>query len=112
MKSAIDHASATSATDGAQRQRASNRRIAWTLSSIAAVFFAGIIATRWVGGGTVGIAVLGAAIMLFLVIAIGRNLFGADQRDGPDANGASARRTTHMDAQPRDISGEAREARR
>ena len=63
-----------------QRLRASNRRVAWTLSSIAIVFFAGIIATRWLGGGTIGIGVMGAAVLLFLVIAIGRNLRRTDER--------------------------------
>ena len=63
-----------------QRLRASNRRVAWTLSSIAIVFFAGIIATRWLGGGTIGIGVMGTAVLLFLVIAIGRNLRRTDER--------------------------------
>jgi hypothetical protein len=63
-----------------QRLRASNRRVAWTLFSIAFVFFGGIIATRWLGGGAIGIGVMGTAVLLFLVIAIGRNLRRADER--------------------------------
>ena len=63
-----------------QRLRASNRRIAWTLCSIAIVFFGGIIATRALGGGAIGIGVMGIAVLLFLVIAIGRNLRRSDER--------------------------------
>jgi len=69
-----------------RRVRASNRKVAWTLSSIAIVFFAGIIATRWLGGGTIGIGVMGTAVLLFLVIAIGRNLRRTDERgDGTES---------------------------
>ena len=63
-----------------QRLRASNRRVAWTLFSIAIVFFGGIIATRALGGGAIGIGVMGIAVLLFLVIAIGRNLRRSDER--------------------------------
>ncbi len=61
-------------SDPAQRLRASNRRTAWILASIAAVFFAGIIGARWMGGGAVGIGVMSTVVLLFLVVAIGRNL--------------------------------------
>jgi uncharacterized protein YcfJ len=54
--------------------RRSNRRIALTLGSIALVFFGGIIATQLLGGNGTGLTVLGAAVLLFLVLAIGRNL--------------------------------------
>ena len=40
----------------------------------AVVFFAGIIATKWMGGQTIGIGVMGTLILLFLIVAIGRNL--------------------------------------
>ena len=60
--------------DPAARLRASNRRTALTLASIAAVFFVGIIASKFMGGYTVGIGVVGAAALLYLVVAIGRNL--------------------------------------
>jgi hypothetical protein len=56
------------------RLRASNRRTAFTLVSIAAVFFFGIIATKFMGGPATGIGVVGSAVLLYLVVAIGRNL--------------------------------------
>ncbi len=58
----------------AARLRASNRRTALTLVSIAVVFFFGIIATKFMGGPATGIGVVGAAVLLYLVVAIGRNL--------------------------------------
>jgi Flp pilus assembly protein TadB len=60
--------------DAAARLRTSNRRTALTLASIALVFFVGIIASKFMGGYTVGIGVVGAAVLLYLVVAIGRNL--------------------------------------
>ena len=60
--------------DPARRLRASNRRTALTLASIAAVFFFGAIASKFMGGPTTGIGVVGAAVLLYLVVAIGRNL--------------------------------------
>jgi hypothetical protein len=100
MESDATRSSAASAADVAQRLRASNRKVAWTLASIAAVFFAGIIATRWVGGG-VGIGVMGAVVLLFLVVAIGRNLRRADDRagEGADPKDAPAREGAHPVAQ-------------
>ena len=56
------------------RIRASNRRTALTLASIAVVFFFGIIATKFMGGPATGIGVVGSAVLLYLVVAIGRNL--------------------------------------
>lgn len=64
----------TPETGAAARLRAANRRTALVLASIAAVFFAGIIATKFMGGPTTGIAVVGTAVLLYLVVAIGRNL--------------------------------------
>ena len=55
-------------------QRRANIRTALVLASIAVAFFIGILATRFIGDGQDGITVLGAAVMVFLVIAIGRNL--------------------------------------
>ena len=54
--------------------RASNRRTAFVLVAIAATFFVGIIGSRFIGGQTTGLSVLGIAVLLFLVVAIGRNL--------------------------------------
>ena len=60
--------------DPAARLRASNRRIALTLAAIAAVFFVGIIASKLVGDPRICIGVLGGAVLLYLLVAIGRNL--------------------------------------
>ena len=102
------------AVDVARRLRAANRRVAWTLASIAAVFFAGIIATRGFGGGTVGIGVMGTVVLLFLVIAIGRNLRRSDERGAERAGPADSAppETGGKDALQRDSSGEAGEVRR
>ena len=58
--------------------RASNRKTALVLTAIAIIFFVGIIATKFMGGPKLGIGILGSAVLLFLVVAIGRNL--RDQR--------------------------------
>jgi hypothetical protein len=114
MESQMARASTEHAVSVAQRVRAANRRTAWILSSIAAVFFAGIIATRWVGGGTLGIGVMGTAVLLFLVVAIGRNLRQSDERleQSAGTNDASARDTEGGDTQHRDAPGAASEVRR
>ena len=56
------------------RLRRSNRRIALTLLALSTVFFAGVILTRLSGNSRIGLMFLGAAILLFLITAIGRNL--------------------------------------
>ena len=56
------------------RLRATNRRTALVLAAIAATFFVGIIGSKFVGGHETGIAVLGIAVLIYLVAAIGRNL--------------------------------------
>ena len=61
-------------TDAAARLRSRNRRTALVLLSIAAVFFVGIVATRFMGGPAIGIGTMGSVVLLFLVVAIGRNL--------------------------------------
>jgi lipopolysaccharide export LptBFGC system permease protein LptF len=71
---------------GDLRQRRANRRTALVLLSIALVFFVGIFASRLAGDETVGMGVIGGAVLLFLVVAIGRNL-----RPGND--GAAAGKT-------------------
>jgi len=55
-------------------QRDANLRTALILSSIAAVFFGGIIASQYTGGNAVGIGVLGFAIIGFLLVTVGRKL--------------------------------------
>jgi len=54
--------------------RASNIRTALVLASIALVFFGGVIAAKFMGGWTIGMGVVGAAVLIFLAFAIGRNL--------------------------------------
>ena len=58
----------------ASRLRASNRRTALVLAAIAATFFVGVIGSKFLGGQAMGLSVLGIAVLLFLVTAIGRNL--------------------------------------
>ena len=38
------------------------------------MFFFGIIASKFMGGPVTGVGVVGAAVLLYLVVAIGRNL--------------------------------------
>lgn len=57
-------------------RRASIRRTAWILASIAAVFFIGVFAARLLGDASLGMTVLGAAVFLFLLLGIGRHLGG------------------------------------
>ena len=59
---------------GASRLRTSNVRTALVLLSIAATFFVGVIAAKFIGGYEFGMSVVGFAVFLFLVFAIGRNL--------------------------------------
>ena len=61
-------------TEEARRAKSANLRTALVFASIALVFFCGIIATKWMGGPTVGIGVMGIAVLVFLVFAIGRNI--------------------------------------
>ena len=56
------------------RLRAANVHTAIVLASIAAVFFFGVIAAEFIGGPTAAIGVMGSTMLLFLVVAIGRNL--------------------------------------
>ena len=61
------------ARDPAQLRRA-NLRTALVLASIAATFFFGVIASKFMGGYEVGMSVVGFAVFVFLCFAIGRNL--------------------------------------
>jgi uncharacterized membrane protein YoaK (UPF0700 family) len=54
--------------------KAANRRTGLILLSIVLVFFFGAMASRLIGSPTLSIAVLGSAVLLFLVVAIGRHL--------------------------------------
>jgi amino acid transporter len=58
----------------AQRVRRANVRTALALASIALVFFLGILLAKFLGDASTGMTVLGFAVLLFLVFAIGRNL--------------------------------------
>ena len=60
--------------DEGARRRSANLRTALILLSIALVFFFGIIATKFMGSPSTAISVLGTAVLLYLVVAIGRNL--------------------------------------
>ncbi len=62
--------------DSGSRQRAANRRTAALLFAIVAVFFVGIVASRFIGDTATGMTVIGLAVLLFLIVAIGRNLRG------------------------------------
>jgi hypothetical protein len=54
--------------------RAANLRTALLLFAIALVFFVGIIVSHFLGSTTAGLAAIGAAVVLYLVVAIGRNV--------------------------------------
>ena len=55
--------------------RSANVRTALILLSIAVVFFFGIIFAKFVGDASTGMTVLGFAILLFLVVTIGRSVW-------------------------------------
>ena len=57
------------------RLRAANRRTAVILVSIAVIFFLGIVFAKFMGDASTSMTVLGSAVLLFLVLAIGRNIF-------------------------------------
>jgi hypothetical protein len=56
------------------RVRSANVRTAIVLASIALVFFLGIVFAKFMGDTSTSMTVLGSAVLLFLVLAIGRNL--------------------------------------
>jgi len=56
------------------QRKAANVRTALVFASIAVVFFVGIIVAHALGGPVIGVGVMGAVVLLFLVFAIGRNL--------------------------------------
>jgi hypothetical protein len=65
--------SSVTQTRAAQLRRA-NVRTAIVLAAIALVFFVGILFAKYMGDARTAMTVLGAAVLLFLVLAIGRNL--------------------------------------
>ena len=54
--------------------KSANARTALVLASVAVVFFFGIMFAKFMGDVSTGMSVLGAAVLLFLLVAIGRNL--------------------------------------
>ena len=60
--------------DAKSAQHSTNLRTALILTSIAVVFFGGIIAAQFMGGNAVGIGVLGFAIIGLLLVTVGRRL--------------------------------------
>lgn len=59
--------------------RAANLRTALVLAAIALTFFFGAIVSKFMGGYVVGMSVVGFAVLLFLVAAIGRHLASGKQ---------------------------------
>ena len=74
MKRGMNADPSTFPNDQRSRLRAANLRTGWVLAAIALVFFAGIIGARVLGSPQVSIGIIGTAVLLFLVVAIGRNL--------------------------------------
>jgi hypothetical protein len=56
------------------RLKAANRRTGLLLAAIALLFFVGIIASRFIESPLVSTGVVGGAVLLYLVVAIGRHL--------------------------------------
>jgi hypothetical protein len=56
------------------RVRAANRRTALVLVAIAVIFFLGIVFAKYMGDAGTSMTVLGSAVLLFLVVAIGRSI--------------------------------------
>ncbi len=59
---------------GAARLRATNVRTGLVFAAIALVFFVGVIASEYLGGPRAALGVMGTTVLLFLVLAIGRNV--------------------------------------
>ena len=56
------------------RLRAANRRTGLILLAISLLFFVGFIVTRFITNEAVSIAIVGGAVLLYLIVAIGRHL--------------------------------------
>jgi uncharacterized membrane protein YoaK (UPF0700 family) len=61
-------------TQNSSPNRKATVRTGLILASIALVFFVGVIAAHVIGTPVVSITVIGAAVLLFLVVSIGRHL--------------------------------------
>jgi len=57
------------------RVRAANRRTGLILLAISLLFFFGFIVSRLITDEAVSIAVVGGAVLLYLLVAIGRHLW-------------------------------------
>jgi ABC-type uncharacterized transport system permease subunit len=68
-------------TNDNDRKRVASVRTALVLLSIALVFFGGIIFAQYAGEPSIGMGVLGFAVIGFLLVSIGRNLLRKDRRD-------------------------------
>jgi len=64
-------------------RRAASVRTAVILLSIALVFFGGIILAQYAGEPSIGMSVLGLAVIGFLFVAIGRNVFRKERKPSP-----------------------------
>ena len=60
--------------DDRARLKAANRRTGLVLLAIAVLFFFGIIASRFIDSPLVSTVVIGGAVLLYLIVAIGRHL--------------------------------------
>jgi len=60
--------------DDGTRLKAANRRTGLTLLAIAVLFFVGIIATRLIDSPALSTGIVGGAVLLYLIVAIGRHL--------------------------------------
>ena len=56
------------------RLKAANRRTGLLLAAIALLFFIGIIASRFIDSPLVSTGVVVSAVLLYLIVAIGRHL--------------------------------------
>ena len=61
-------------TPDATRLRSTNVRTGLSVLAIAVLFFVGVIAAQVFGDAMIGMSVVGVAVLVFLVFAIGRNL--------------------------------------
>ena len=60
--------------DDDARLKSANRRTGMLLLAIALLFFFGVIASRFIDSPVVSIGVVGGAVLLYLIVAIGRHL--------------------------------------